>query len=190
MEQISSKLPQKPFKSSSNLPTNSTVQFSFNQSDPEGNLPKVFSLSDLNAEDSNHSDLQVSPVYKTSKFRSLRSSFSRGGESSTNYSNSISGKNYEEVKSSMGSSVTEFKICTFNSPESKKNALSLNSYSPCFVFCTHCNKHVNSEVEFLDDSETGYLAKIFKAFTMCCGRPEWFNRVRVHKCPLCTLPFF
>ncbi len=155
--------------------------------EPDCKLQQVFSLNELNPEDSNLSELQVSPVYRTSKLRSLRSSFTKGAETSTNFSNSQSGKNYEEVKSSMGSSITEFKICTVNSPECKKNICSFNSYSPCFAFCSHCKKHVNSEVEFLDDS--GYLNKIFRAFTLCCGRPEWFNKVLIHKCPLCNLPF-
>lgn len=155
--------------------------------DSENKLQQVFNLNDLHPEDSNLSEIQVSPVYKTSKLRSHRSSFSKAGETSTNFSNSHSAKNYEEVKSSMGSSITEFKICTVNSPECKKNICSFNSYSPCYAFCSHCKKYVNSEVEFLD--EAGYFYRIFKAFTMCCGRPEWFNKVLVHKCPQCNLPF-
>ena len=75
---------------------------------------KVFSLKDIHPESSNNSGFQLSPsikgvnIYQNNK---------KNDEISTNFQ---SRKITEEVKSSIGTSITEFKLATFNSPEGNK----------------------------------------------------------------------
>ena len=145
---------------------------------------QVFSLKDIHQDHSNSSGIQASPSIKILR---LMNSHPKGDETSTNFTNFQSRKATEEVKSSVGTSITEFRLATINSPEGNKCIDIVMGNSPCSAYCGRCKIYVHTIIAYQDGFITKYLIKITQAFTMCCGAPEWFSKEIVHRCPYCYL---
>jgi len=136
---------------------------------------QVFSIKEICPEHSNSSDAKNSPTFRASKLRSIQ----KFDDAETNFQ---SRRITEEVKSSVGTSITEFRLATFNSPEKEKFLEGFGS-SPCTAYCGCCKKYVHSKIEYSSEN-VNYFHRISKAL-FCCGQE--MCKFIFHKCPFCNL---
>jgi hypothetical protein len=152
---------------------------------------QVFSIKDLCPESSDNSNR--SPI---KKFRLINSysgrrsvadgAYSKLSEISTNFANIKSRRITEEVKSSVGTSITEFRLATLNSPEVNKGIDIVLGVSPCMAYCGKCKSYVQTAIDYQDGLISKYLVKFSQAFSMCCGKPDWADKLILHKCSSCS----
>lgn len=136
---------------------------------------QVFSIKEICPEHSNSSEVKYSPTFRASKLRNIP----RFDDAETNFQ---SRRITEEVKSSVGTSITEFRLATMNSPEKDKFLEGFGS-SPCTAYCGCCKKYVHTNIEHLSEN-VNYFHKISQVL-FCCGQDVC--KVIVHKCPYCNL---
>ena len=106
---------------------------------------------------------------------------------STTFTIMQSRKATEEVQSSVGTSITEFRLATMNSPEVNKCIDIVMGNSPCAAYCGRCKNYVHTLVDFQEGLLPRFLIKFSQEVAMCCGNPEWINKLIVHKCPNCRI---
>jgi hypothetical protein len=145
---------------------------------------QMFSLKDIYPEASNSSELPNSPSFKT--FR-LIENIPRSDDNSTIFTAFQSRKMTEEAKSSVGTSITEFRLATLSSPEGNKCIEGAMGSSPCAAYCGRCKTYVHTAIDYQEDTSANYFIKITQALTMCCGRPDWIYKLMVHRCPHCSI---
>ena len=144
---------------------------------------QMFSLKDIHPESSQNSNFPLSP--STKALRLLASQ--KTDETSTNFTNIQSRKMTEEVKSSLGTSITEFRLATINSPEGNKCIDIVMGLSPCAAYCGRCKNYVHTVIDYQDSFFPKYFLKFSQAFIMCCGNPDWVNKLIIHRCPYCYI---
>lgn len=146
--------------------------------------PFLFSLKDTNGESANSFNFPISP-----SCRQLRQmSCPRKNEESTCTSANLpSHKVTEEVKSSVGTSITEFRLATLNSPEALKCIDIVMGSSPCAGYCNHCKTYVHTVIDYRANMLTRLFLKISQNLPICCGPLDWATRLIIHKCPKCDL---
>lgn len=142
---------------------------------------QMFSLKEICPDSSGCADHNFSPNFKGLRMKGLW----RLDENSVNTSGWSGRRVIEDIKSSVGTSITEFRLASMYSPERQKYMEEVLGCSPCAVFCGCCKKYVQSIVEIGEEQSPGYLTRFAQAFFMCCGSNE--NRVIFHKCPYCGL---
>jgi hypothetical protein len=49
------------------------------------------------------------------------------------------------------------------------------------AFCSRCNKEVHTSVKIQGNTFTRFWEKVLN----CCGNMMWFEKKKVHKCPIC-----
>ena len=123
-------------------------------------------------------EVQVSPTFR------LRKRFAAFDDAETNFQ---SRRITEEVKSSVGTSITEFRLATWNSPEANKVLDNGFGNSPCFGYCGCCKKYVQSYIEYQEDKPSTLIEKISNILFMCCGSPNFQSKYIIHKCINCNL---
>ena len=148
---------------------------------------RMFSLKDIIPEPS-HSSQSLNPSScSSSKNHPKTLPRKRHEDTSTTFTNMQSRKATEEVFSSVGTSITEFRLATMNSPEANKCIDIVMGNSPCAAYCGRCKNYVHTLVDFQEGLLPRFLIKFSREVTMCCGHPEWINKLIVHKCPNCRI---
>ncbi|OMJ65862.1 hypothetical protein SteCoe_37503 [Stentor coeruleus] len=145
---------------------------------------QVFCIKDIYPESSNSSSLPISPSIKALH---SNNSINKFDEKLTNSTNQQSRKMTEEVKSSVGTSITEFRLASLNSPEANKCMDIVMGCSPCSAYCGRCKNYVHTVIDYQEDVIPGYLLKISQTLMMCCGNLDWLNKYIIHRCPCCNL---
>jgi hypothetical protein len=160
-----------------NLPTD----FTNSENLTESYELQMFSLKEIHPDNSASSEELLSPHLKGTRMKGLW----KLDENSANLSNVASRRVTDDAKSSVGTSITEFRLASMHSPEKFKYSEGFLGCSPCAVFCGCCKKYVQSLVEAPDETSFNYFKKITQAFAMCCGSNE--NLGILHRCPYCAL---
>lgn len=139
---------------------------------------QVFSIKEICPEHSNSSEIKYSPTFRGNKARN----WSKFDDAETNLTNFQSRRITEEVKSSVGTSITEFRLATMNSPD-KEKYLETFGCSPCTAYCGCCKKYVHTYIEYVSE-DSNYFHRISQIL-FCCSHE--LCKVIVHRCPYCNL---
>jgi hypothetical protein len=121
---------------------------------------------------------QVSPTFR------VRKKFHGFDDAETNFQ---SRRITEEVKSSVGTSITEFRLATWNSPESNKFLDNAFGNTPCAAYCGCCKKYVHTFIQYQEEKPSSFLQKISEIISFCCGAPNIQGKYILHKCTICNL---
>ena len=67
-------------------------------------------------------------------------------------------------------------------------SLPIFGLSPCAAYCYSCRTDVHTVVVFRDHKllSKQILMILMSAFG-CCNMPAWLRRLRIHKCPFCSM---
>jgi LITAF-like zinc ribbon domain. len=70
---------------------------------------------------------------------------------------------------------------------SGRNSLMVLENMPLTVYCRYCKHDVHSKVEAYNAGIPQGFLSVFSSIFTCCNGPLWFNKMKVHKCPRCSL---
>jgi LITAF-like zinc ribbon domain len=80
-----------------------------------------------------------------------------------------------------------FMIGKENTYEPVKGSVVLLGSTPCAAYCRYCKSDVHTKVELYNAGISSGILKLFSSIFTCCNGPLWLSKLRVHKCPNCSL---
>ncbi|CAG9324428.1 unnamed protein product [Blepharisma stoltei] len=80
----------------------------------------------------------------------------------------------------------ELEVGKFQYETSVRGSLPVFGNMPCTAYCHFCKEVVHTSLDFSAKIPRPFI-KVFSTIASCCRAPEWISKLRIHRCPKCSL---